>query len=234
MANIPLLEEAAQKLQDLVHEFVFVGGSILDILITDTAAPPLRPTLDVDVIAEITTYIDYAVILGERLHRLGFSEDSREGAPRCRWVHGSLTLDVMPLDGTVLGFTNRWYKGAIEHAVEATLPSGRKIRIISAPFFLGTKMEAFLGRGEKDYFASQDLEDFVAVLDGREELMREVQLAPEELRLYLQDAVKHLFQEPRFLDALPGYFPGDSVSQQRIRLVENRLRALAEMSMDER
>ena len=57
--NLPLLEEAAQKLAPFLEEIVFVGGAILGLLITDQAAAPIRGTNDVDVIAEIVTYADY-------------------------------------------------------------------------------------------------------------------------------------------------------------------------------
>jgi hypothetical protein len=68
----------------------------------------VRGTYDVDVITEIASYADY-VIFSERLRELGFEEESREGAPLCRWQHGDLVLDVMSLDAKILGFSNRWY-----------------------------------------------------------------------------------------------------------------------------
>ena len=45
---------------------MFVGGSVAGLLITDEAAGEPRSTLDVDVIAEITSYAAYASF-GERL-----------------------------------------------------------------------------------------------------------------------------------------------------------------------
>jgi len=56
-----------------------------------------------------------------------------------------------------------------------TLPGGLTIHAISAPYFLGTKIEAFRGRGKGDYFASRDLEDMIAVVDGRASLLDELQ-----------------------------------------------------------
>jgi len=112
-SNLELLEDAAAKLKELVSEVVFVGGATLDLIVTDEAAGPVRGTTDVDVIAEIATYRDY-VSFALRLRECGFSEDLRENAPLCRWVHGDLTLDVMPLDEKVLGFSNIWYPGSLK------------------------------------------------------------------------------------------------------------------------
>ena len=141
----------------------------------------------------------------------------------CRWHHSGLTLDVLPLSKEVLGFTNRWYEPALGHAPTLTLPGGQTIRIITAPFFLGTKMEAFRGRGKMDFQASHDLEDFVAVIEGRETLLQEIAGAPLSLRRYLADAAKMLLAEPRFLDVLPGFVLDD----ERVPLIEKRLASIA-------
>ena len=220
--NLPLLEEAARKLTPFLDEIVFVGGITLGLLITDEAAAPVRVTNDVDVIAEIVTYADY-IDFSERLRAASFSEDSGEQALTCRWYSGSLILDVMAIDAAALGFTNRWYAPAINHANALTLPSGRTIRVITAQFFLGTKMEAFRTRGRMDFQASHDLEDFVAVVEGRDSLVDEVRQAPVELRQYLADAATVLLAEPRFLDVLPGYV----LDPERVPLLEKRLALLA-------
>lgn len=115
--NLELLKAAANHLIPVLDDLVFVGGCITGLLISDEAAADVRPTLDVDAIAEITSYAGYASF-SERLRELGFEEDSGEDAPVCRWRHGEIKLDVMPLDEKILGFSNRWYKPAIETAPE--------------------------------------------------------------------------------------------------------------------
>ncbi len=82
---------------DHLDELVFVGGCVTGLLITDDAAPGVRATIDVDVIAEIKSYGEY-VRFAERLRGAGFAEDISEGAPLCRWRSGKVVLDVMPLD----------------------------------------------------------------------------------------------------------------------------------------
>src|SRR3990172_2858105 len=96
-SNLEQLIAAARLLRPLLGELVFVGGSVTGLLITDEAAGDPRTTLDVDAIAEITSYAEYAAF-GDRLRALGFVEDSSEGAPLCRWVHHETILDVMPLN----------------------------------------------------------------------------------------------------------------------------------------
>lgn len=57
--NLRLLTDAAKLLESLLGELVFVGGCATALLITDQAAADVRPTLDVDAIAEITSYPEY-------------------------------------------------------------------------------------------------------------------------------------------------------------------------------
>lgn len=228
-SNVALLELAADKLRTLLNEVVFVGGATLDLLITDQGAASTRTTVDVDVVVEVTSYPDY-IVFSDRLRAAGFSEDDRANAPLCRFVQGDLTLDVMPLDERVLGFTNYWYRGALATAQYVRLPSGVDVRVITAPYFLGTKMEAFRGRGRRDFFVSHDLEDFISVLDGRESALGELATTHDDLKTYLGHAAQELLAEPRFRDALPGYLQGDAVSQQRIPLVLGRLRTMATLA----
>ena len=121
--NLDLLIEAARLLKPLLGELVFVGGSTTALLITDKAAADVRPTYDVDAIAEITSYAQYTEF-GDRLRSRGFSEDTRENAPVCRWVRGGVILDVMPLDEKILGFSNLWYKASMETSVTKKLRDG--------------------------------------------------------------------------------------------------------------
>jgi hypothetical protein len=124
--------------------------------------------------ARDASYAEYAEF-GDRLRRLGFAEDIREGAPVCRWIQQGTTLDVMPLIEKILGFSNRWYRSAMDSAVSKGLADDLEIRMVTAPFFVATKLEAFKGRGKRDFFGSHDLEDVISVVDGRAEIVTEVQ-----------------------------------------------------------
>ncbi len=80
-------------------------------------------------------------------------------------------------------------------------------------------MEAFRGRGKMDFQASHDLEDFVAVIEGRDTLLHEIAESPQELRCYLAEAAKTLLAERRFLDVLPGFV----IDDERVPLIQERL-----------
>ena len=208
----------------MLSEIVFVGGCTTDLLITDPAASPVRATDDVDVIVEVASHAEYARF-SRRLRILGFSEDSSERAPICRWLIDQMKLDVMPTDETILGFSNRWYKPAIEAATLVEL-DGLQLRVVTTPYFIGTKLEAFRGRGRGDFYASSDLEDIITVLDGRLTVVGEVEASPRELRRHIGREVGRLLDNPEFVNAVPGHIAGDEVSQSRVPMILRTLNSL--------
>lgn len=224
--NVAALEMVAATLGDLRSELVLVGGCSVGLLISDPASPPVRETLDVDLVAEVTTIGEYYGLcakLGER----GFKQSPEEGH-MCRWTKGSLKLDVMPSGDKVLGHsTNRWYPDAIATASQVTLRNGLAVLVVSSPLFLATKLEAFFGRGKGDYASSHDLEDIINVVDGRPELIAEVNAASPSVRVYLRDEFDGLLADKSFVDAIPMHLRGDAASQARAPLILARLRQLA-------
>jgi len=220
--NLEMLQLAADGLRPFLDDIVFVGGCATGLLISDLAAPPTRETKDVDVIVEIASLHDYHQ-LAEKLRNRGFREDISEGAPMCRWMFGAVTVDVMPTDAAIFGFSNRWYSEAIANAIRISLPAGIVIRLAAAPWFLATKLEAFYGRGNGDYMASHDLEDLIAVIDGRESIVEEIERSGEVGR-YLADEFDRLLLLDEFHDALPCHLPADAASQMRVAVVIERMR----------
>ncbi|MFZ1985671.1 MAG: hypothetical protein WAU91_14730 [Desulfatitalea sp.] len=165
--------------------------------------------------------------LSQRLKGLGFTEDLSPAAPICRWKAQAVLLDIMPTDSGILGFGNRWYAPAYAAAELLTLPSGRQIRVLPAPYFLVTKLDAFQGRGGNDFLMSKDMEDIIAVIDGRPEIVEEVQNAEETLRSFLQKVFSSFLLNRKFTDAVPGHLPPDAASQARFSIVLERIRAMA-------
>lgn len=212
---------AARELMPILDRIAFVGGCATGLLITDPAASPVRPTIDVDAIIEIATYADY-VRLQSELEALGFNPSQDV---ICRWISERSIVDLMPTTA-ILGFTNRWYQLALRHATEVSIDD-LKIRLISAPYFLATKLVAFRGRGRRNYVLSPDLEDIVSVTDGRPTIANEVAISDFELRGFLAEEFRLLLENEEFQQALPGYLAPDAASQLRKPLVLERMQQIA-------
>jgi hypothetical protein len=217
--SVELLELAAQTLEPLLDEVVFLGGATLTLWITDPGAPPPRPTKDVDVVVEATTRSGFHAFEA-RLRSLGFREDREDGVI-CRWRHddSGLILDAMPADPAILGFANVWQGASIPHAIGCELPSGARIRAAPPAYLLAAKLEAFKGRGEEDFLASRDFGDIITLIDGREELVAEVRDADSELRTYLAEEFVRLSLDPRLREGVAGALAADFASQARAEAI---------------
>lgn len=224
--NLEILKLAVDQLDELAREMVFVGGCATALLVTDPTAETIRETDDVDVIVEVSTRAQY-YRLAKRLRQQGFAEDSSEGAPLCRWLGQGVTLDVMPVDEAILGFGSVWYRKALEHRESLRLSGGIEINLVSAPYFLITKLEAFKGRGKGDYQESHDVEDIVAVLDGRPEILDEIVAADAELKAELSRRFSRLVEDQAFLDAVAGHVRPDRTSQARVPKIIATARRIA-------
>ena len=221
--NVQLVEVVTERLGSLAARVVLVGGCTTGLLITDLARPPARATVDVDLIAETISLIAYYELQRE-LKALGFKEDTEL---TCRWRLGELRIDVVPTDERILGFTNRWYGRTMQQAQQHRLPSGKQIRVISPPLFIATKLDAFHSRGNGDYGASHDIEDIIAVVDGRSELVEEIANADQDVRSYIQEELDDLLGELAFTSTLGYHLAGDAANQRRIPLIIERLRSIA-------
>jgi hypothetical protein len=223
--NRELFEAVVRLLRPLLDELVFVGGCTTGLFITDRAAAGIRPTKDVDAIVDVTSYAKYAA-LSERLRDLGLTEDKSEDAPLCRWRHKEFIIDVMPVEKEVLGFSNRWYPAAIDSAQTLSVADSQ-IKVVTPVYFVATKLEAFHGRGGKDVTLSHDLEDIVAVVDGREEIVGEIARADTDVRRYIASEFAVLLENLEFVEALSGFLLPDAANQGRRAMLEGRLRAIA-------
>jgi len=151
----------------------------------------------------------------------------RDGAPLCRYVHDTLTLDVMPTE-PALGFSNRWYphahRTAANHEISVAGMDPLTIRVVSAASFIATKLVSYSDRGKGDRY-HRDLEDIIVLVDGRPSLFEELEAELAELRRYVSDEITRLLADD-LEQYVPGHLPGDPGNQARVPIVMTRLRRL--------
>ncbi len=230
MSEIPMaaLRAVASRLDHLNIDYAFLGGSIVGLLLDHPELSSVRPTDDVDVVIEVISprlYADFE----QKLRDLKFDHDMRLGAPRCRWVLGNLTVDIMPVDADFLGLRTDWFQEALESARPIRVVDSA-LRVISPVAFVATKYVAFLDRGEGDHYASHDLEDLITVIDGRASMVAEVREAAPALRRYVAKAISDLLRTEDFIEALPGHLPSDPASQRRLPGLKAKLTQIAQFS----
>jgi len=220
--HIEMIKHVAERLGPLRSEVVFLGGSATGFHITDKAAPAIRATKDVDIIVEAASIVEYHK-LEKMLMQLGFFQKIQEDDPICRWYINDIIVDVMPTDENILGFSNRWYLPAIKSAVTIELEPNLEVKIVTAPYFLGTKLDAFFGRGRGDYLASHDMEDIINFINGRAEVIEDIKNSELGLKDFIVKSLQEFLEDEFFLEALPGHLLPDQASQGRRSIILGRI-----------
>ena len=221
------MAHVAKKLDAAGTHFAFLGGAVLPILLDDAPVARVRPTKDVDVIVEVVTHLEFSK-LEERLRAVGFDHDMTQGAPKCRWQLDGITVDIMPASDNVSEWSSKWFPEALAEAVPVELSADCVSRVITAPFFIATKFDAFCDRGKRDFYGSHDLEDIVTVLDGRTPVWNEIQNSPAALKAFLAESFAELLLEDDFLECVAGHLPPDTASQERVPALLTAMRRVAQ------
>lgn len=218
-----MLESVARALGDeLLSRMAFVGGSTTALLLTDTVTlESIRFTEDVDLIVGADSMGAW-LQLKKQLRARGFTE-SMDDDIVCRMRLGDLKVDFLPQDEKILGFTNRWYADALKSAHSYRLTDELTINLLDPVYFFATKLEAWRGRGNNDPLISHDLEDIIHLVDGREELLPELNQARPDVRGYIAQQVAKLLEHPGFEYAVQGTI----ADSQRADMVMTRFEAIA-------
>ena len=223
-----MIKQVAERLGPLRPKVVFLGGSATGFHITDKAEPEIRTTKDVDIIVEVASRADYHR-LEKTLRELGFFQKMQKDDPICRWHINDVIVDVMPTDENILGFSNRWYLPAIKNSVTIELEPNLEIQIVTAPYFLGTKLDAFFGRGRGDYLASHDMEDIINFINGRVEILEDIKNSEPDLKDFIIKSLQGFLEDELFLEALPGHLLPDQASQGRRSIIMERIKKIVEL-----
>jgi len=180
--NVVRIKAVHNHLADLKDKVVFVGGATTS-LYADRQTQEIRPTDDVDVIIELISYNERTK-LEEKLRSMGFRHDM-ESTIICRFIIQGIIVDIMPTTPDSIGFSNQWYPDGFKNAIEYSIDDNNTVKILSPPYFIATKLEAFKGRGAGDGRTSQDFEDIVYVLENRQTIWEELNGARGDIRNYL-------------------------------------------------
>jgi hypothetical protein len=104
-----------------------------------------------------------------------------------------------------------------------------EIQIVTAPYFLGTKLDAFFGRGKGDYLVSHDMEDIINLINGRVEIIEEIKNSEADLKEFIINTLKGFVDDDLFLEALPGHLLPDQASQGRRSIILERIKIIVDL-----
>jgi len=189
-SNKEMLTTIANGLKNYLDKVYFVGGSVVELYLENSANDPIRPTEDVDCVLEITSKLDFR-----------------------DWEK----LFIM-LPNLQMGFTNKWYAEGIKHSFGYKLNKNLQINLFELPYFLATKFEAVLHRGLPDLRMSHDFEDIVYLWNNVQDIFEQCKKAERNLQNYFSTTIKELANNWTFNESIEAHLPFDSVvNAERIR-----------------
>ncbi len=217
--QLDMLQRVAEALgPDLRKKMTFVGGCTTGLLVTDEfTREQIRHTDDVDLIMHVMSYTSYSALQQElQAHGFKIEVPDDDGAPICAMKLGDFRVDFMPDDENILGFTNRWYRKAMETSTYFNLAPELSINLISPVYFIATKLEAYNGRGKGDPLESRDIEDILNLVDGRPELVNEISTAENDLKIYISQQIEDLIKFRDFDYEIKIHTYGDKAREDEI------------------
>ena len=226
MNTIDSLQVVARYFNRLDIPYTFLGASVLPLLVDNPAVQEIRPTIDIDLSVQVVT-LPALYELEDRLRALGFSHDTREDAPICRWLVEDVTVDVMPTEAAIFGMASEWFHEAVTTATKMDLGAGVQAPVITRSCFLATKLTAYRDRGAMDPYMSKDLEDIVTLFDGCREKEFLLNEGSAPLQNFTANSIEAHLKDPEFVEAVEGCFRADPVSRERSRIVLERMRSIA-------
>lgn len=209
-----MIETVAKAIgDDLLQEVAFVGGCTTGLMLDDPfSMEQVRHTDDVDLIVHVVGKVQW-YSLQEQLRKQGFRE-SIDDSPICAMKLGELSVDFMPDAPEVLGFCNKWYVDALKTAENYQLTETIVIKLVHPAYFLATKFEAYLGRGQGDALGSRDIEDILMLVDGRTTIVSDVKAAPSNVQQYIADQFHELSGDRNFEFAVNSAANGDEAREE--------------------
>ena len=221
VVNRNAIIKVAKSLGELNKNVVYVGGTVVGLYANDPAADDVRPTKDVDIIVEISTALELEN-LREQLKKIGFVQ-TLEDDIICRFRLDELKVDVMATNEISWAPSNRWFKAGFENAQTIQIEN-TQVKILSLPYFLASKFDAFHSRGSSDPFGNSDFEDIIYILDNNVELVSEIKKAPSDLKKYLKQEFNNILNNSTLQEAILGNL--DHVTQtKRFELILNRIKS---------
>jgi hypothetical protein len=224
--NIGVVKKIAVALKHLRSKVAFVGGAMISLYADDPAADEVRPTKDIDLSLTLESYGAWAK-LQEELATLGFQPDQTSKVI-CRFLYDDVTVDIMPDDEKVIGFSNPWYRPGLQNVQSYQLPIGPDINILPLPYFLATKFSAFHGRGKGNHVTSHDFEDIIYLTDNATTVVNQIKAADTDVKDYLKKEYRSVWGNSNRTEIISCHLQ-PLIRSARLKVIEGKIEAIMEI-----
>jgi predicted nucleotidyltransferase len=214
--NIQVVKKVAIALEELNKDVIYVGGAVVSLYVTDEGAEQPRPTKDIDISVQISTY-EQMNELREKLALKKIYPATFEKV-MYRYSFEDVLIDFIPFEETSLGPTNSWLKPGFEKSYPVNI-GDLEIKILPVSLFLATKWEAFKSRGRNPR-TSHDFEDIIYIMDNNKEVVEDVRNANKDVQDFLKQMSNEILNHPSRNEIIECHINPFSVDERREIVIE--------------
>jgi hypothetical protein len=188
--NLALLKTVADRIGKLREKAMFLGGTVLPLLVPQPVAAGIRAAKDVDLMIHVPSKAELWDF-EDRLSDLGMKK--LKTGSTCHWVFGQVHLDVLTTEPYSVDFINHWGREAVQQAQRRDLGGGLLINVVRPTHYVAIKFDAFYRRGQGRYETSVDIYDIMLVLRGSRDFDHDfIHRTSVELRSHLASELTKL------------------------------------------
>jgi predicted nucleotidyltransferase len=219
--NLKVVEKVALSLGELNKDVIYVGGAVVSLYVTDEGAEQPRPTKDIDISVQISSYAQ----MDELREKLAAKNiyPAPEGIVMYRYSYEDILIDFIPFEETPLGPTNRWLKPGFKKAYPLQIGT-IEIKILPVSLFLATKWEAYKSRGN-DPRTSHDFEDIIYIIDNNLNVVENIREADNDVQGFLKEMSNELLNHTSLYEIIECHINPFTAVERR-ELVINKLKEI--------
>lgn len=219
-----MLRTVAEAMGDLRESVVFLGGTVLPYFLSDELSRYVRPAKDVDFIIDFDRKADLWAF-EDALWDRGFKKASNGAV--CLWLLERIKVDALPGDPDTKTFNNQWCGEGMRYAERIDIGGGLRVNAVSAPYYLGTKLNAFDKRGYGKFTISKDIFDLLLVFAGHRNIETAIQnRTSPAFKAYLREKLEWLREGTENFSKIAALgFESDRALSRHLPEAVSRLRA---------
>ncbi len=224
--NLGVVEKVALALGDINDEVIYVGGAVVSLYVTDDTAEQPRPTMDIDISVQISSYSQMDQFR-KRLAKKKIYPAASETV-MYRFSYQDILIDFIPFEDTPLGPTNKWIKPGFKKSYSVRIGK-TYIKVLPLSYFLATKWEAFKNRGD-DPRMSHDFEDIIYILDNNPNVIDDIIYSDYDVKAFLKEMSDEILSHSSLSEIIECHLNPYEAKERGVLLVE-KIRQLADMKI---
>lgn len=223
--NLKIVEKVASTLGELNDEVIYVGGAVVSLYATDPGAEQPRPTKDIDISVQISTFSEMDVLREKLATKKIYPAPSEK--IMYRYSYEDILIDFIPYEATPLGPTNSWLKPGFKKAYPVKI-GNIHINILPVGMFLATKWEAFKSRGN-DPRLSHDFEDIIYIIDNNMNLIDDVKNSSVKVQTFLKKMSEEILSHSSRNEIIECHINPFTMEERR-KLVVDKLEKIIDLT----